>query len=673
MAERKSIKNYDVLNDITGQEDDIALMGYKISNSTTKGIRASALGADSRVYDKEINELKEELDNNTECFLTGENKNIGLHNGYISLSNGGTNTNISRCVFTDFLPNTEVVFSSENSEYIIYLLKYNMSDNSFVGYEVVNSNKRPYTIYPSEQYKYKVAFCNTGDMNAEKTESELLDIRNKLILYFKNPLEKRVNKIEDSVLTEKISLIKQEFSVGTLQSASFSVSTATEGMTYLKHIQAQTGDTISVVVPTVDDVIFKYRFGFYDSEKNYLDQIPFSETNEITVTVSGTEYIAFCIIAYNSDGTAHTNIINDFSQNDIFVFENKTRFVGIDRLHSEIVELQNKKREYRAIIDAAMKPKNITSNGYLSQLQPLALFHFSDIHGDAIETDRIGRVYHDIADKCDDVICTGDIVELRYSNDATFMTDGSGSQKYLLAIGNHDVLTDESGFDFTQRATQEQQYAKFFAANIANWGVTYTENKTYYYKDYAAKQIRLIVVNNMLTDTGATDQLNWLESTLEDAKTNDYSVVIGMHYPVYGFTKIDCAFTRRDKEIHAADCADVSICQSVQTFIDGGGDFICYVCGHQHGDYIGYSSAYPSQIAVLVDSASRTQSNQYSDLMRVDGEISQDVYNVVVFDKSISAIKVVRIGCAVDNYMRHRDMICLDYRTKEILSFGLPV
>ena len=59
--------------------------------------------------------------------------------------------------------------------------------------------------------------------------------------------------------------------------------------------------------------------------------------------------------------------------------------------------------------------------------------------------------------------------------------------------------------------------------------------------------------------------------------------------------------------------------------------------------------------------------------MRVDGEISQDLYNVVVFDKSISAIKIIRIGCDVDNYMRHRDMLCINYQTKDILSSSLPI
>ena len=490
-------------------------------------------------------------------------------------------------------------------------------------------------------------------------------------------LKSDIDNIKKVVSVEyELSLKKTDFTVGSLQMASFAVDvTKTHALTYMKHIDVNENDVIKITVPVIDGVYYKYRFGFYDESKAYIGQEAFTTENPYVITQKNTKYIAFCIIAYNqADNTTHANLIDEFSETDIIKFENLSKSAAtMEDVVSDIAELKNKKRVYRHMVNAAMKPKNITSNGYLSQLQPLALFHFSDIHGDAIETERIGSVYQDIVNKCDDVICTGDIVELRYSNDTTFMTDGSRSKNYLLAIGNHDVLTDESGFDFTQRATQEQQYAKFFAKNIANWGVTYTSNKTYYYKDYPAKKIRFIVLNNMLTSTDATKQLTWLETTLEDAVTNDYSVVIGMHYPVYGFTKIDCAFTRRDREIPSVDCCDISICQKVQTFIDNGGDFICYIGGHKHGDYIGYSSSYPVQISILVDSANRQQSNQYSDLMRVDGEISQDLYNVVVFDKSISAIKIIRIGCAVDNYMRHRDMLCINYQTKNILSSSLPI
>ena len=489
-------------------------------------------------------------------------------------------------------------------------------------------------------------------------------------------LKNDIDNIKNVVLVKyELNLKRTDFTVGSLQTATFAVDvTKTHALTYLYHIEANDNDIIKITVPVINGVYYKYRFGFYDASKAYISQEGFTTENPYIITQKNTKYIAFCIMAYNqADDTPHANIINEFSETDIIKFENLSKFVTMEDVVADIAELQNKKRVYRQMVDAAMKPKNITSNGYLSQIKPLALFHFSDVHGDAIETERISNVYQDLVNKCDDVICTGDIVALRYSNDATFMTDGSMSKNYLLAIGNHDVLTDENGFDFTQRATQEQQYAKFFAPNIANWGVTYTSNKTYYYKDYSAKKIRFIVLNNMLTSTDATDQLTWLETTLADAITNDYSVVIGMHYPVYGFTKIDCAFTRRDREIPSADCCDISICQKVQTFIDDGGDFICYIGGHKHGDYIGYSSAYPAQISILVDSANRQQSNQYSDLMRVDGEISQDLYNVVVFDKSISTIKIIRIGCDVDNYMRHRDMLCINYQTKNILSSSLPI
>ena len=42
---------------------------------------------------------------------------------------------------------------------------------------------------------------------------------------------------------------------------------------------------------------------------------------------------------------------------------------------------------------------------------------------------------------------------------------------------------------------------------------------------------------------------------------------------------------------------------TVQDFIDGGGNFVCWLCGHKHADYIVYHPTYPKQVFIGVGGA----------------------------------------------------------------------
>lgn len=345
----------------------------------------------------------------------------------------------------------------------------------------------------------------------------------------------------------------------------------------------------------------------------------------------------------------------------------ETEQAGVEDLAGRLVIRKNTLKLYvdelLPKIDAAKKPKNASADGYLQELKPLVLFHFSDIHGDAIETNRINSVYQPIVNKCDDVICTGDMVASRFANDASFIVN----KGFLLVIGNHDALADPSGWDWSQMATQEQLYDKFFAMGIASWGVTYTPNITYYYKDYADSGIRLIVLTNFLTTSEMDAQKDWLTSVLNDALENNLAVVIAMHYRPGDTQKKASNFTKIDSS-PSNNTSGGAIPYRVSQFIANGGEFIGYICGHEHSDYLLESTVYSDQIAVLIDAASVSQSNTYSDLSRNYGDHTQDLYNVFVADRSTKTIKVIRVGCDVDNYVRSRKTLTIRYDTKEIIT-----
>lgn len=326
---------------------------------------------------------------------------------------------------------------------------------------------------------------------------------------------------------------------------------------------------------------------------------------------------------------------------------------------------------YKFVKDARNKIKegkkpvnNQGANSYLNEPKVLTLLHYSDYHNDNAELNYIYGNWNEIVGLCDDYICTGDMVDDKFWQSFTYFANSNypAAKKTLLTIGNHDALNDTEGYDWTIVASQQELYDKFFAPTIANWGVTYQAGKTYYYKDYPDESIRLIVLNDMLIEADRFAQLNWLETV---ALNTDYSVVIAKHYMPPNITKIDCTFTAIDYDSNGYGFDDVPAV--VDRFVNNGGKFICYICGHTHYDYIAYMTNYPNQLCITVDAAGREICNRYSDVQRYDDEISRDLFNVIQFDTSSNTIKITRCGCNYDRYLRKKDTLSINYLTKEII------
>lgn len=308
-----------------------------------------------------------------------------------------------------------------------------------------------------------------------------------------------------------------------------------------------------------------------------------------------------------------------------------------------------------------------TGNGYLGDPQPLVLLHFSDIHGDSTELARIVEFSEVIESDIDDVICTGDMVEHRFSDGMAWWDAVNGSEKILTCIGNHDALAAASGYDWTDLATEANQYAQYFAPYISNWGCTYTAGKTYYYKDYTAKNVRLIVLNCMLTGDDDTTQKAWFESALSGARTAGLSVVIADHYIMSGQERIECNFSSIDR-VPGTNALGSDYVDAVQSFVDNGGEFICYFAGHVHVDYFAKSSTYTNQTCILIDAASVSQGNLYSDTQRTEGAKSQDLINLLVIDTASKAVKIIRVGADMDHYLRSKKQMTYQYLTGTILA-----
>lgn len=331
--------------------------------------------------------------------------------------------------------------------------------------------------------------------------------------------------------------------------------------------------------------------------------------------------------------------------------------------------------------------------------KPLVLAHISDIHNSRPNETSFKRFLDIFGGYVDDAILTGDIAGTKYPDYVpTYAQDGY--KNVLLTIGNHDVYdvnndAESHGANYYDReyfASEKQTYDKYFAPSISQWGVTQPSNAStngycYYYKDYNVNNgdshtvatVRLIVLDPMHYNA---NQHAWLVSTLAAAKTSNVPVVIAEHFipmettddmnlfdtpfsslmtgmrDMYGLYFL--SYLDGDTRHKAADVVD--------DFISGGGEFICWICGHMHFDLVGTLKSHPNQIFIAVGSANAYPINAYADMPREYGMESENLINIVSFDTYNKTIRVGRIGAKIDDHMRHRGGMCINYSAKTLVN-----
>ena len=322
--------------------------------------------------------------------------------------------------------------------------------------------------------------------------------------------------------------------------------------------------------------------------------------------------------------------------------------------------------EYNII--SAQKCFNIPGNAYKAE-KAFSLFHFSDTHGDIDSLKRCVDFYKHYQKYFDDIVCTGDVVEKDFFDDFTYWGKVKGAEYILQAVGNHDMLYDKN-WDWSIIAPEKEAYDKYFAPFIKNWNADYTEGHTYYYKDYPEKKFRIISINCRLIESDEKEQFSWFEKVLNDAKYKELAVIILYHIPLRNKTAINikCNWTDPDYGNVTSDTYTDKYQVLIDQFMADGGEFVCWLGGHTHWDFVGYNSKHPKQLNICVDAANLEQSVEFNDLIRIKGTRSQDLANAFVVDKYSHTIKLIRVGANFTSYMQPRNFFCINYKTFEILA-----
>ena len=310
---------------------------------------------------------------------------------------------------------------------------------------------------------------------------------------------------------------------------------------------------------------------------------------------------------------------------------------------------------------------------------PVTFLHFSDIHGDTLELQRIMDFAQDgnISPYINDIICTGDIPYLSLDDTGVdFLDDVSGAENVLLLVGNHDTAEGVGAAGTTYgTATPERVYNELFKDRIANWNVTQpanadTEYLGYYYKDYATQNLRLICLDLNHDSAYLSAELTWFESVLLSAYNAGYSVICANHYM---FSKdvcsvVDCSFSpRKEMSNEGSWTIPPAFITAVETFIGYGGEFVCWFGGHVHQDHVILHNN-GHQLCIGVSTASH-DSNQtaYGDDLRLLGTRSQDLFNIMAIDTYSKHISILRVGANLTRLMHSKNHLCINYATRQVI------
>ena len=307
---------------------------------------------------------------------------------------------------------------------------------------------------------------------------------------------------------------------------------------------------------------------------------------------------------------------------------------------------------------------------------PFCLLHFSDIHGDKYCLENVIEFYRHYSDYIDDVLHTGDSVMDYAADGMTFWSGTDGAEYIMNCIGNHDtrVSTDWTSLDMST------SYSTYLAPYIANWDVQYTSGKTYYYKDYADKNVRLIVLD-VIHQTA--DQLTWFESTLSGARINGYHVIAALHARAsWNFDPYNVTWDDRHVSAHYTNnWSDTSsssgtsfpsnlsddYADAVDAFMAAGGYFVCWLHGHQHHKMFAALHDHPNQLDVCVSNAGGTDYAWTYVWARIPWTKSMDDFNLVAVDVESKVLRLAKVGVDYDRFMRHVDSISYNYDTHELL------
>lgn len=308
---------------------------------------------------------------------------------------------------------------------------------------------------------------------------------------------------------------------------------------------------------------------------------------------------------------------------------------------------------------------------------PLAFVHLSDIHNRPDLWDRMVQYVNHYGDYISFALHTGDYCG---GNNGLYTDMYTACSPCVHPVyncpGNHDCVTPDN---VCSHPCDKSTVHGLLYNHTENWDVRFMDcpHSMSYYRDFPDSNIRLIVLDLYYDIWPARA---WLRNLLAEALEKGLHVITAMHEPtdyivdsmgVLYHHMDDYETVNKESELNRTDGAfdhrgRVTFEDIIAAFIRDGGRCVCNLAGHDHIDSFGYTNA--GVLNVVVQNG--TDWDVLGDARRVKGTKSYDCFNVVGVDTDLGLLKIIRVGCNVDHFMREKNVLCFDYVRKKVIYQG---
>lgn len=231
-----------------------------------------------------------------------------------------------------------------------------------------------------------------------------------------------------------------------------------------------------------------------------------------------------------------------------------------------------------------------------------------------------------------------------------------GNDRLLLIQGEYD------GFCGTAQLSQEALFGELFRSQAADSRRVFGGDGSYFYVDYPAAKIRLILLNSCWTDGsvlptasfgyGGT-QLNWLARTALSFSESGWGVVIAAHVPPVSANSgvvRDLAVLRG---ILSAFAGQTSYSGTSGTA--GKWDYVSVSCDYSAkpaGEIIGFFSGHSHADSIVTDDAPyvivTVTADANLDADRASGTVTEHAMDFVTINRASKTVSLTRLGAGAD-------------------------
>lgn len=309
----------------------------------------------------------------------------------------------------------------------------------------------------------------------------------------------------------------------------------------------------------------------------------------------------------------------------------------------------------------------------------------SDVHANTANLIRFKYFCDYYSSYIDVMLHGGDTVERSFNDESrnVDVVKNADIGEMLNCIGNHDVAFYNDGvfiWDYYKQSVDRrvEVYNKIIGQYVLSWNVIQPDNASneglcYYFKDFDNSKLRLIVIDSTECDSEMNNQIIWLDKVLNDticagSKANGYSVVICQHYVPCSremFIPLVNPFTSVIPPIEFN--YNKALIETVSSYIEKGGSFVCYLAGHNHQDYCGYFTINGKKQLVIDIATGGGYNSVARDYFVENDSINQDCFDVIGVDSVLKLLKIVRVGANTDLSLREKKTVCINYQTCDLV------